>query len=124
MAKVFYIDWPKEAWGRILLGVCGVYWLAQNTQLLSAWLLLSASLGVISSAVLLNRAHQHHHPHPDTPFCIKQKILAAVAGVMSLIGCFVSVFYAPDLTNVALVGWFASIARSLVIIDAQSQELN
>ena len=28
------IDWPKEAWGRILLGVCGIYWLAQQGQVL------------------------------------------------------------------------------------------
>jgi hypothetical protein len=33
LALAFKIDWPKEAWGRILLGVCGIYWFSANSQL-------------------------------------------------------------------------------------------
>jgi hypothetical protein len=53
LALAFKIDWPKEAWGRILLGVCGIYWLCQQTQYLNVLLAASALISSFSIARLL-----------------------------------------------------------------------
>jgi hypothetical protein len=53
LALVFKIDWPKEAWGRILLGVCGIYWVCQQTQSLHYLLAASALISSFSIAKLL-----------------------------------------------------------------------
>lgn len=53
LALVFKIDWPKEAWGRILLGVCGIYWVCQQTQSLHYLLAASALISSFAIAKLL-----------------------------------------------------------------------
>ena len=53
LALVFKLDWPKEAWGRILLGVCGIYWLCQQTQSLHYLAAASALISSIAIARLL-----------------------------------------------------------------------
>lgn len=47
------IDWPKEAWGRILLGICGIYWLCQQTHTLNYLLIASALISSLAIAALL-----------------------------------------------------------------------
>jgi hypothetical protein len=53
LALVFKIDWPKEAWGRILLGVCGIYWICQQTQSLNYLLAASALISTLAMAKLI-----------------------------------------------------------------------
>ncbi len=53
LALVFNIEWPKESWGRILLGVCGIYWLCQQTQVLNYLLAASALISTLAMAKLL-----------------------------------------------------------------------
>ena len=78
LALAFNIDWPKEAWGRILLGVCGIYWLCQQTQNLSYLLVASAVISSLAIAkLLLNKA---------AGVCIKQvNLTLSVATLGSLI---------------------------------------
>ena len=75
MALVARFDWPKEAWGRILLGVCGIYWVCQQTQQLDHLLLVSSMLSVILTLRLMTLTDQ---------LCIKQKSLLLAC---SLIAC-------------------------------------
>lgn len=49
LALAFHIDWPKEAWGRILLGVCGIYWLAQQGQLLDYLLVTATAVAALAN---------------------------------------------------------------------------
>jgi hypothetical protein len=53
LALAFNIDWPKEAWGRILLGVCGIYWVCQQAQGLHYLLAASALISSFAIAKLL-----------------------------------------------------------------------
>lgn len=53
LALVFNIDWPKEAWGRILLGACGIYWLCQQTHYLNVLLISSALISSVTLATIL-----------------------------------------------------------------------
>lgn len=53
LALVFSINWPREAWGRILLGVCAIYWIAQQTQHLDYLLMVCALLSLIAMMKLL-----------------------------------------------------------------------
>ena len=78
LALAFKIDWPKEAWGRILLGVCGIYYLCQQTENLSYLLTASAFISSLAIAkLLLNKA---------SGICSKQANLAlSVATFSSLI---------------------------------------
>lgn len=78
LALSFKLDWPKEAWGRILLGVCGIYWLCQQTQNLNYLLAASALISSFAIArLLLNKA---------ACICMKQANLAlSVASLASLI---------------------------------------
>ena len=48
LALSFNFDWPKEAWGRILLGVCGIYWLAQQGLVLEYLLPAAFMLAVVA----------------------------------------------------------------------------
>jgi hypothetical protein len=78
LALAFKIDWPKESWGRILLGVCGIYWVCQQTNNLSYLLVASALVSSLAIArLLLNKA---------SGICIKQANLTlSVASFASLI---------------------------------------
>lgn len=78
LALVFSIDWPKEAWGRILLGVCGIYWLCQQTQYLNVLLIATALISSFAlAAVMLNKT---------TGICSKQANLTmSIAALASLI---------------------------------------
>ncbi len=78
LALAFKIDWPKEAWGRILLGVCGIYWLCQQTQYLNVLLAASALISSFAIAkLLLTKA---------SGICLKQANLTlSVAALASLI---------------------------------------
>lgn len=68
LALAFKVDWPKESWGRILLGVCGIYWVCQQTQNLSYLLVASALISSLAIArLLLNKA---------AGICVKQANLA------------------------------------------------
>lgn len=53
VSHIFSIDWQREAWGRILLGVCGIYWLCQQTQNLEYLLMASALISTIAMMKLL-----------------------------------------------------------------------
>lgn len=53
VAHIFVIDWQREAWGRILLGVCGIYWLCQQTQNLDYLLMVSAVVSTVAMMKLL-----------------------------------------------------------------------
>jgi hypothetical protein len=53
LALVFKFNWPKEAWGRILLGVCGIYWICQQTENLGYLLATSALISTLAIARLL-----------------------------------------------------------------------
>lgn len=77
LALAFSIDWPKEAWGRILLGVCGIYWLCQQTHHLNTLMIVSAALSCVAlAAVMLNKS---------AGICSKQSNLAiSVAALASL----------------------------------------
>ena len=78
LALAFKMNWPKEAWGRILLGVCGIYYLCQQTQNLSYLLTVSALISSFTmAALLLNKA---------SGICMKQANLTlSVAAFSSLI---------------------------------------
>lgn len=81
LALAFNIDWPKEAWGRILLGVCGIYWLCQQTHNLNYLLVASALISTFAMAALLLKK--------TTGICTKQANLAlSVAALASLIVVF------------------------------------
>lgn len=78
LALAFKLDWPKEAWGRILLGVCGIYWLCQQTQNLSYLLVASALISSFSIAkILLSKT---------AGICVKQANLTlSVSALASLV---------------------------------------
>ena len=78
LALAFNIDWPKEAWGRILLGVCGIYWICSQTHNLDYLLAASAVISSLAMAkLLLNKT---------AGICPKQANLAlSVASLASLI---------------------------------------
>jgi hypothetical protein len=78
LALAFKLDWPKESWGRILLGVCGIYWVCQQTQNLHYLLAASALISSFAIArLLLNKA---------ACICTKQANLTlSIASLASLI---------------------------------------
>lgn len=53
VSHIFAINWQREAWGRILLGVCGIYWVCQQTQNLDYLLMISAVVSTIAMMKLL-----------------------------------------------------------------------
>ncbi|MFT4766713.1 MAG: hypothetical protein ACI9OH_003845 [Oleispira sp.] len=78
LALAFNIDWPKEAWGRILLGVCGIYWVCQQAQSLDYLLAASALISSFGIAKLLLSK--------TAGVCVKQANLAlSVAAFASLV---------------------------------------
>lgn len=81
VALAFQIDWPKEAWGRILLGVCGIYWLCQQTQTLEALLFASAALSSLAMTKLLLKLD-----------CLKQTGLLLSITVLSSLTVFANSF--------------------------------
>lgn len=107
LALAFKIDWPKEAWGRILLGVCGIYWLCQQTQNLSYLLVASALISSLAMAkLLINKA---------SGICIKQANLAlSVASLASLIIILHSLTNNPVATELA-AKWPLELALGLLL---------
>jgi hypothetical protein len=108
LALVFKLNWPKEAWGRILLGVCGIYWVCQQTQNLSYLLVASAVISSISIGnLLLNKA---------AGICPKQANLAlSVASLASLIIILHSITANPVAAELA-EKWPLELALGLLLI--------
>jgi hypothetical protein len=108
LAQAFKIDWPKEAWGRILLGVCGIYWVCQQTQ--SLHYLLAASAVICSLAIaklLLNKA---------AGICVKQANLAlSVAAFASLVIILHSLAGNPVAAELA-AKWPLELALGLLLV--------
>ena len=107
LALVFNIDWPKEAWGRILLGVCGIYWLCQQSQSLSYLLVASAVISSLAiGKLLLNKA---------AGICLKQGNLAlSVASLASLIIILHSFSASPVAAELA-AKWPIELALGLLL---------
>ena len=108
LALVFKLDWPREAWGRILLGVCGIYWLCQQTQNLSYLLVASAVISSLAIAkLLLNKA---------AGVCIKQANLTfSVAILGSLIIILHSLTGNPIAAELA-EKWPMELALGLLLV--------
>ena len=53
IALIAKFNWPREAWGRILLGVCGIYWLCQQTQQLDNLLIVSTLVSLVTALTLV-----------------------------------------------------------------------
>lgn len=107
LALAFKIDWPKEAWGRILLGVCGIYWLCQQTQNLSYLLVASALISSLAIAKLLLSQ--------SAGICVKQANLAlSVAALASLIIVFHSLENNPVAAELA-AKWPIELALGLLL---------
>ncbi len=108
LALVFKLNWPKEAWGRILLGVCGIYWVCQQTQNLNYLLVASAVISSISiGKLLLNKA---------AGICSKQANLAlSVASLASLIIILHSITANPVAAELA-EKWPLELALGLLLI--------
>lgn len=49
------ISWPKEAWGRILLGVFGIYWLLKHYHVLPYWLFVSTLIATLAAILIAAR---------------------------------------------------------------------
>lgn len=77
IALVAKFDWPKEAWGRILLGVCGIYWVCQQTQQLDNLIICSSIISLVMILCLMLR-------NPDQ-WCSKQKILLVTCSLLALL---------------------------------------
>lgn len=107
LALAFKIDWPKEAWGRILLGVCGIYWLCQQTHNLNYLLVASALISSFAIArLLLIKA---------AGVCVKQANLAlSVAALASLIIILNSLQGNPVATELA-EKWPLELALGLLL---------
>lgn len=108
LALAFKITWPKEAWGRILLGVCGIYWVCQQMQGLSYLLVASAVISSIAIGKLLfNKA---------AGICIKQANLAlSVASLASLIVILHSLANNPIAAELA-EKWPMELALGLLLV--------
>lgn len=108
LALAFNIDWPKEAWGRILLGVCGIYWICQQTQNLDYLLAASALISSFAVAKLLLGK--------TSGTCPKQANLAlSVASLASLIIILHSLKANPIATELASK-WPLELALGLLLI--------
>jgi hypothetical protein len=108
LALAFKIDWPKEAWGRILLGVCGIYWVCQQTQSLHYLLAASAVICCLAIAkLLLNKA---------AGICVKQANLAlSVAAFASLVIILHSLAGNPVAAELA-AKWPLELALGLLLV--------
>jgi hypothetical protein len=109
LALAFKIDWPKEAWGRILLGVCGIYWVCQQTQSLHYLLAASAVICCLAIAkLLLNKA---------AGICVKQANLAlSVAAFASLVIILHSLAGNPVAAELA-AKWKLELELCLLIVE-------
>jgi len=87
-------DWPKEAWGRILLGVCGIYWLCQQTQQLDNLLLVSSVISCLMALRLMMLAHGQ--------LCIRQKGLFITTTLLAISLVLYAVFFDEQKTSFAL----------------------
>jgi hypothetical protein len=94
IGSVAKFDWPKEAWGRILLGVCGIYWICQQTQQLDTLILVSS---IISLAMALRLMVGN-----TTQLCIKQKSLLLTCSLLALILIVHALFIDLERTNLEL----------------------
>lgn len=84
VSHIFSIDWQREAWGRILLGVCGIYWLCQQTQSLDYLLIASVVISTLAMMKLLLGSGSN--TDSETKVCSKQASLAlSMATFASLI---------------------------------------
>lgn len=108
LALAFNINWPKEAWGRILLGVCGIYWVCEQTQSLHYLLAASAVISSLAIAkLLLNKA---------AGVCVKQANLAlSVAAFSSLIIVLHSLVGNPVAAELA-AKWPLELALGLLLL--------
>lgn len=108
LALAFKVDWPKEAWGRILLGVCGIYWVCQQTQSLHYLLAASAVISSLAIAkLLLNKA---------SGICVKQANLAlSVSAFASLVIIFHSLTDNPVAAELA-AKWPLELALGLLLV--------
>lgn len=108
LALSFKIDWPKEAWGRILLGVCGIYWICQQTQNLSYLLVVSAVISSLAiGKLLLSKA---------AGICSKQANLAlSIASLASLIIILHSLASNPVAAELA-EKWPIELALGLLLV--------
>lgn len=82
VSHIFAIDWQREAWGRILLGVCGIYWLCEQTRSLDYLLIASAVVSTLAMMKLLLGSASGS----EVKICSKQASLAlSIATFASLI---------------------------------------
>jgi len=107
-------DWPKEAWGRILLGVCGIYWLCQQTQQLDNLLFISTLIS-LAMALYLMKLHKDR-------LCIKQKSLFVACTLMALCLMSYALFVDAQRTSLelALGVLLLTINRSLLLANTPS----
>ena len=99
LALAFQIDWPKEAWGRILLGVCGIYWLCQQTQTLDFLLSASALISSLAIIKLLLNAN-----------CLKQ------AGLLFLIAASSSIVVAANSFSIEIITTYLPLELALGLL--------
>jgi len=107
-------DWPKEAWGRILLGVCGIYWLCQQTQQLDNLLLVSTLISLAMALYLLKLSQDQ--------LCIKQKSLFIACALLALCLMSYALFVDAQRTSLelALGVLLLTINRSLLLSNTAS----
>ncbi len=107
-------DWPKEAWGRILLGVCGIYWLCQQTQQLDNLLFVSTLISVAMALYLLKLSQDQ--------LCIKQKSLFIACALLALCLMSYALFVDVQRTSLelALGVLLLTINRSLLLSNTPS----
>lgn len=107
LALAFKIDWPKESWGRILLGVCGIYWVCQQTHNLSYLLVACAVISSLAiGKLLLSTAAE---------VCSKQANLTlSVACLASLIIILHSISSNPVAEELA-ANWPLELALGLLL---------
>jgi hypothetical protein len=104
-------DWPKEAWGRILLGVCGIYWICQQTQQLDNLIVVSSIISLAMALRVMVRK--------TTQLCIKQKSLVVMGSLLALILIIHALFIDPERTSLEL-----GMGLLLLIINRSLWPLN
>ena len=102
-------NWPKEAWGRILLGVCGIYWFCQQTQQLDNLLFISTLVSLAMALYLLKLSQDQ--------LCIKQKSVSIAYALLALCLMIYALFIDPQRTSLelALGVLLLTINRSLLL---------
>ncbi len=87
-------NWPKEAWGRILLGVCGIYWICQQTHQLDNLIIVSTIISLAMALRVMMRK--------TTQLCIKQKSLVVIGSLLALILIIHALLIDPERTSLEL----------------------